>query len=300
MELRQLAAFVAVSEEGGFTAAARRIGVVQSAISTAVRGLEAELEQRLFERTPRSVTLTDAGTALLPEARAVLAAVDAARDAVDAVGGGLRGTVRVGAMHALVVRPLRLPELLARFRADHPKVDIRLQHGPTTVEKLRLVRDGRLDLAIVGTTGTPPSGVSYLPLKRETSHIACHRDHPLAGRDAVALAELTGETFVDGPPGSASRTTNDAAFAAAGLTRTVAYEINETGGMVDLVVAGLGVAVLPPSVVEGNEAITSVPLGPAAPVLHVSLALPANRPPGAAAADLARRMLAEARAGSQV
>lgn len=293
VELRQLRIFVAVCDEGGFTAAGRRVGVVQSAVSSTVRALERDLGHELFARTSRRVDLTDAGRALLPEARRALAAADAARDAVDAVRGGLRGTVRIGTMHPRVLRPLRLPQLLARFRAEHPDVEIRLLHGPTSAEKLQLVRDGRLDLALVGAGGPPPAGVRYLPLKREVMQLACHRDHPLATRAEVGLALLAGETFVDGPPDSASRVTNDAAFAAAGVSRSIAFEINDTSGMIDMVEAGLAVAILPPSIAEGLDAVRCVPLTRAAPVLEVSLAVPVNRRAGAAADDLAARILSE-------
>ena len=295
MELRRFEVFIAVAEEGGFTAAARRIGIVQSAVSGSVRALERELGQALLERTTRRVTLTDAGAALLPEARRVVAAVAAARDAVDAAGGGLRGTVRLGAMHALVLAPIRLPDLLAGFRAEHPGVEIRLLHGPTSTEKVRQVRDGRLDLALVGLAPPAPAGVAYSELKREAMQLACHPDHPLAGRAAVTLSDLAGETFVDGPPGSASRATNDAAFAAAGLDRAIAYETNDTSAMVDLVAAALAVAVLPPSVAERDD-VRFVALGAQAPAFHVSLALPANRPLGAAARELADRLVDRTRA----
>jgi molybdate transport repressor ModE-like protein len=296
MELRQLAMFVAIAEEGSFTAAARRVGIVQSAVSTTVRALERELGHELFERTTRGVALTDAGEALLPEARRALAAVEAARDAVDAVRGGLRGTVRLGAIHALMLAPIRLPALLARFRADHPRVEIRLVHGPTSTEKVRQVRDGGLDLALVGLAPPPPAGVTFTSLKSEAMQLACHRDHPLAARTAIDLAELSDEAFVDGPPGSASRATTDASFAAAGLTRTVGYEINDTGGMVELVASGLAVAILPPSVAADVEAIAFIALRRPAPVMQVSLAMPGNRPIGAAARALAARIQAEAEA----
>ena len=85
VELRQLAVFVAVAEEGSFTRAADRLHVVQSAVSAGVRNLERELGARLFDRSTHKVALSDAGRALLPEARATLEAAGAARDAVDAI-----------------------------------------------------------------------------------------------------------------------------------------------------------------------------------------------------------------------
>jgi DNA-binding transcriptional LysR family regulator len=106
VELRQLATFVAVAEEGSFTRAADRLHVVQSAVSAGVRNLEKELGARLFDRSTHTVKLTDAGDALLPEARATLAAAQAARDAVDEARGGLRGTVLLGTMQAQGMRAI--------------------------------------------------------------------------------------------------------------------------------------------------------------------------------------------------
>src|ERR1700688_2413107 len=96
VELRHIQHFVAVANAGNFTRAASHVHIVQSGLSASVQALERELGVPLFLRNGRTVVLTDAGRAFLPEARKVLAAVDAARDAVLDVKGGLRGTVRVG------------------------------------------------------------------------------------------------------------------------------------------------------------------------------------------------------------
>ena len=124
VELRQLATFVAVAEEGSFTRAADRLHVVQSAVSAGVRNLERQLETRLFDRSTHRVELTDSGRALLPEARATLAAAQAARDAVDEARGGLRGTVVLGTMQAQGMRAIDLTRVLAAFRAEHPGVKL--------------------------------------------------------------------------------------------------------------------------------------------------------------------------------
>src|SRR5919198_4025886 len=149
MELRQLAVFVAVAEEASFTRAADRLHLVQSAVSASVRALERELGAALFDRTTRRVELTDAGEALLPEARNVLAAVGAAREAVDQVSGGLRGTLRIGTMQGQAMRAISVPRLLARFRAEHPGVEIQVGHTGGSVLMAEHVRAGRLDLAFV-------------------------------------------------------------------------------------------------------------------------------------------------------
>ena len=120
MELRHLQHFLAVAEEQSFTRAAGRIHLVQSALSVSVRSLERELGARLFDRTTHSVQLTSAGEALVVEARRTLAAAEAARDAVAAVRGGVRGTVRVGIMHSLAL--IDLAGLLTRYHREHPLI----------------------------------------------------------------------------------------------------------------------------------------------------------------------------------
>ncbi|MFG2357299.1 LysR family transcriptional regulator [Streptomyces sp. NPDC048521] len=122
VELRQLEHFIAVAEELGFTRAARRLHVVQSGVSAAIRSLERDLGGALFERTSQQVRLTGAGAALLPEARATLHAAQAAQDAVRAAQDTLRGTVNVGAMASVEV--VDLPALLGQLHARHPAIDV--------------------------------------------------------------------------------------------------------------------------------------------------------------------------------
>ena len=96
MDLKQLEYFVAVAEELNFTRAAERLYAVQSTVSSGIRSLETELKATLFDRSTRQVSLSAAGRAFLPEARAALAALERARESVQEVSGGLRGSVRIG------------------------------------------------------------------------------------------------------------------------------------------------------------------------------------------------------------
>src|SRR5271165_2552150 len=113
VELRHLEYFVAVAEELSFTRASRRLHVVQSGVSSSIQGLERELGVALFDRDRHRVTLTEAGQALLPEARATLAAAQAAADAVAEATAGLRGTLFVGTM--ISTGSVDVPALLGRF-----------------------------------------------------------------------------------------------------------------------------------------------------------------------------------------
>ena len=123
VELSEFAVFVAVAEEGSFTRAADRLHVVQSAVSAGVRNLERELGARLFDRSTHKVALSDAGRALLPEARATLAAAAAARDAVDAVSGSHDRRIILGTLQAQGMRSIDVAGMLAEF-AEHPDVQI--------------------------------------------------------------------------------------------------------------------------------------------------------------------------------
>src|ERR1700748_2140438 len=153
MELRHLATFVAVAEEGSFTRASDRLHVVQSAVSAGVRKLERELGATLVDRSTHRVRLSDAGRALLPEARATLAAAAAAREAVDQVRGGLRGTIVLGTMQAQAMHALTLPGLRGSFRLRHPHVTVNVRHAGGSSAIADEVREGRLDLGFVALTG---------------------------------------------------------------------------------------------------------------------------------------------------
>src|SRR5579883_3204400 len=118
VDLRQIEHFVAVAEEGHFNRAAERCHIVRSGLSASIRSLERDLGARLFLRTTHEVRLTDAGEALLAEARRILAAADAAREAVSGVGNLLRGTLTVATGQPF--GEPGLPALLAQYHAAHP------------------------------------------------------------------------------------------------------------------------------------------------------------------------------------
>ena len=230
MELRQLEHFVATAEEGHFGRAADRSNIVQSGLSASIRSLERELDTRLFHRTTRRVELTESGRALLPEARRALAAAASAREAVAEVEGLERGTLSLGIMQSLVA--VRLPALLARFHSLHPAIDLRLRQAGAAV-LLQDVRDGRLELAFASFPAEPPAGLVGHELLNETMTLVCAPDHRLAERASVSLADLRDEDFVDGHQDWGIRMANDRAFAAAGIERHVAFEINDLQTILD-------------------------------------------------------------------
>ena len=286
MELRHLRTFVAVAEEGSFTRASDRLHLVQSAVSAGVRTLERELGVTLFDRSTHEVHLSDAGEALLPEARRTLAAAAAAREAVDQVRGGLRGTVVLGTMQAQAMYRINLPRLLAAFKDEHPAVALNVRHAGGSSEMTDEVRHGRLDLAFVALPGRSWPGVRLTPLGREPIALALPAGHPLAGRVSIELAELRDQTLVDLPTGWGTRMAIDRSFAAAGVRRTVTYELNDTSSMIEFIRHGLALGMLPPSFIGDVEGIVTVPIRHHVPQFEVAIATPAHRRLTAAAQAL--------------
>jgi DNA-binding transcriptional LysR family regulator len=281
MELRHLQFFIAVAEELSFTRASRRLHVVQSGVSSAIQGLERELGAPLFDRDRHRVALTDAGQALLPEARATLAAAQAAQDAVAQARAGLRGTLTVGTM--LSIGTVDVAGLLGRFHATHPRVSVHLRHAPAGSAGLAAqVIAGELDLALVALPGLAPAGLRLQPLSEEPLVLLAAPGHPLAGLRGVTLDQLAGEDFVDFPPGWGNRTVADRAFAAAGLDRRVPFEVIEFSSAAGLVRNGLGVAFIPQSAAD-LTGLTVIGLDGPALLWRVSLATPTARRLSAAA-----------------
>jgi len=277
VELRQLTTFVAIAEEGSFTRAADRLHVVQSAVSAGLRKLEGELGATLFDRSTHSVQLTDAGHALLPEARATLAAAQAARDAVDEARGGLRGTVVLGVMQAQGMRAIGLTAVLSAFHAEHPGVEVQIRHSGGSSEMAWDVREGRLDLAFVALPGDSPPGLELIALTREPIVLAVRAGHPLAGSRSVDLPALRDVTQVDLPEGWGIRMAVDRSFAAAGVPRAITYEVNDTATMVEFIRTGLAVGLAPKSLFETTDEIAFVPIGDYPPQFQTAVAIPANR-----------------------
>ncbi|WP_189382490.1 LysR family transcriptional regulator [Streptosporangium nondiastaticum] len=246
MELQQMRYVIAVAETGGFTRAAERCHVVQSALSHQIARLEKDLGTRLFDRTSRSVRLTAAGEAFVPVARQAVEAADRARAEVEAATGVVRGRLAVGAIST--VAAVDLADVLGRFRAGYPEVRISLRMGMSE-ELIEGVRQGALDVAFIGLVpGTRPKGVRVRKMAHGELVAVVAPEHPLAGTEQTDLRRLAEESFVDFPTGSAARRQRDAAFEAAGLTAEAPFEITSVESLAKLVRANLGIGMVPEAV----------------------------------------------------
>jgi DNA-binding transcriptional LysR family regulator len=192
MELRHLRYFVAVAEELHFRRAAERLHVAQPAVSEQVRKLEEELGVRLFDRTQRSVSLTDAGTAMLEEARRVLhqaeVAQAAARNARD------RATMQLRIGYLADSLPRKVSRALQMVVAGSPRVQISLE-TESALHLIADVRSQRLDAVVVGLPA-PTNGLRATPVGHERAVAALPVTHPLAVDAAISLGRLAPERLV--------------------------------------------------------------------------------------------------------
>ncbi len=289
MELRHLQYLVAVAEEANFTRAAARVHVAQPGVSAQIRQLERELGQQLLDRSGRRVTVTAAGAAVLPHARAALAAVAAARDAVDELTGLLRGRIGIGTLTSISSEGFDLPALLAQFHDDHPQVEITLT-AANSDQLVRSLHDGRLDLAVLSLGAAEPAGLALHVLDEEPLVAAVSPGHPLAARQTITLRALARQPLISLPAGTGLRSILDAALAAAGLTPTISFEAGDPRILAQLAGHGLGVAVLPASVTAARPGgLHAVAITRPALRGRIALAWPAGGPANPAARELIRR-----------
>lgn len=240
---------VALADEQQFTRAAAICGVSQSGLSAAIRSLEDELGASLFTRSTRRVEPTDAGRALVPHARALIAQAAAGRDAVVRASRELSGRLAVGAEQCLGA--VDVPPLLERFHRRYPQVDITFTQSGSH-DLVDAVRAGRLDVAFVATT-EHLSGVSVRELGRRPLVLLCPAGHPLA-RSRVDWADLRDADFVDFHPAWGLRSLNDGACGQAGVRRHVRCSVDDVHTLLDLVHRGLGVALVPQHVAAKPQA----------------------------------------------
>ncbi|MBD3336550.1 MAG: LysR family transcriptional regulator [Candidatus Eisenbacteria bacterium] len=246
MEFQQLRSFLEVSRRGSLTAAAKALHRTQPAISTQLRNLERELGQRLFIRRRRGVELTEVGRHLVRRTEEWLREMEGTLEEVRVWGSLERGHLRLGTTDVAAAH--WLPPLIRTFRRRHPAVRMTVTvEGSRTL--LHQLERGDVELAVV----TLPAGGADLtvrPVHREPLIVVTPARHPLAGRRRVSLERLAREPLILHKPESVTRRTIEAVFRARGLLPHIAMEMSHPEPMKRLVRAGLGLSILPESLVR--------------------------------------------------
>jgi DNA-binding transcriptional LysR family regulator len=246
MELRHLRYFLAVAEELHFGRAADKLRISQPPLSLQIRQFEEELGAPLFERSSRSVRLTPAGEALLPEARELLERAQSAAELARRVANGEEGRLRV-----TFVRPMLdagLPEAIRAYRNASPRVRLELVEMNTR-EQLDELRAGQAQLGFVRLYEHELDGLETALILREPYVVALPIEHRLARKPRIALRDLQGEPLIIYPKRVQPKLYERmlAACEAEGYSPRVSQETLTIQTSIALVAAGLGVSFVPAS-----------------------------------------------------
>jgi LysR family transcriptional regulator, carnitine catabolism transcriptional activator len=234
---RDLEAFLELAQAQHFTRAAERCNLSQSAFSQKIARIERTAGVALFERSTRHVTLTPEGELFAEEVRRIQQDLQHALSHLNALATRRVGKVAVAALPS--VAAMWMPQVVARYRAQHPNIRIEL-FDTLAGGALAMLREGRVDLAI--TAGGDLREFDVQELKRERFLLVCPPTHRLAGKRSVALSDLKGEEIVHLARSSSVRQHLEAAGVAAS---SGALEVEHLATVAALVAQGLGVSVVP-------------------------------------------------------
>ncbi|HEY4466466.1 MAG TPA: LysR family transcriptional regulator [Klebsiella sp.] len=246
IELRHLRYFIAVAEELHFGRAAARLNISQPPLSQQIQILEQQIGARLFARTNRSVSLTEAGKQFLADSRQILSQVNDAAARAARLHHGETGELRIGfTSSAPFIKAVS--DTLSTFRRRYPDVHIQTRETNTR-EQIVPLNEGVLDLGLMRNTQLPETLV-WERVLREPLLAMVPRDHPLASQPGVSLQELAREPFVFFDPHVGTGLYDDilGLMRRYGLTPVITQEVGEAMTIIGLVAAGLGVSILPAS-----------------------------------------------------
>ena len=271
------------------------LGYTQSAVSQQIAALERIVGEKLVERPggPRAVSMTEAGTLLLRHAEAIVARLDAARADMLALRAGETGALRVGTYQSIGARVL--PDVMRRFRADWPGIELGLSEPSTDPELYSAIESGRLDLAFCSAP-LPDGPFETLALMSDPYVLLLPADHPAAVGTSVSLGDLDDLSLI-GSNTCSSGLETEQILRDAGHAVEYAFQSDDNGTLQGLVAAGFGAALVPLLAVSpGDDRVRVMELEPAVPprVLAVVWHRDRHRSPAAKAfVEIARRVSAE-------
>lgn len=241
MELWQLEVFLAVAEERSFSRAGQRLGRTQPAISSAIKALEGEVGEQLFDRIGKTVRLTSAGEMLTGYAGRLLRIRSEALEALGELRGLGRGRLSLGANETTCLYVL--PEVLAAFKKQHPQVQVEIQRAITRVITRKVI-EGALDFGIV-TLPVNSERLETITISRDRLVLIVSPQHRLASRKLVQMTELEGEPFILHKVGTTTRERLVKQFSDAGVEVRVTMELASIETIKRFVSIGMGISIVP-------------------------------------------------------
>jgi len=289
LTIRQMEILAAAAEAATFSAAAGKLGISQPALSESIRRIEHELGLTLFERTTRSLKLTDDGRKCAAVAREL---VQDFRRALQRLSAGTnQGHISIAALPSVACAAM--PRALAKFSRRHPGIGVSL-HDVQHERAIALLRDGLVDIAVT-LKSAPADDLAFDGIAFDTAHLVCRRDHALARKKQVRWRDLAGHPFVGITRISSVRRLTDAAFVHEDVAVEPRYEVEQVPSAIALVEAGLGVTALPSltfAMFKGRD-LAVRPLGEPVMRRHVGFVTRPQRQLPAFAIDLMRAIRAQ-------
>jgi DNA-binding transcriptional LysR family regulator len=260
MTFTQLEIFALVVELRGFTAAALRLGISQSAISHAIKALEQELGAQLVERQGAAVDVTELGQRLLVRAREILGLAESMRQEVALASGLNKGLLRIGSFGPTSSLKL-LPAILDVFRQRYPGIEVRIDEG-SDGDTLQWILDRRVD---IGFIQQPDDRFDTVELVEDQMVALLPAGHRLAAKEAVSALDLAQEPFI--MPDAGCATLIEPLFAAQGICPQVRYRMSQVLTVLGMVARGDGVSgmaelALPPGLAYSHPGIAVRPFSP--------------------------------------
>jgi DNA-binding transcriptional LysR family regulator len=269
LDVRRMRVLREVAQRGSFSAAAEALSFTQSAVSQQIAALEREAGTVLVQRSARGVRLTEAGEAVVRHTEAILARLAEAETELEAIAGLRGGRLRTAAFES--AGATLMPLAIAAFRERHPAVELSM----TLLEpedSLPQLRAGELDLALTFDShgGASAEAIALRPLLDDPMYLVLPRDHPLAHKRNLRLADLADEAWIGGPAGCECNRLIRRTCAAAGYDPRIAFETDDYTAVQGFVAAGVGVSLIAElglRSVRDDIAVRS--LGRETPVRHI-------------------------------
>lgn len=240
--------FYMVAKAGSFSDAARELNVSQSSISVQVRQFEAYVGHTLFNRMKKGVELTESGEVVFQYAEEIFHDVDRIWNDLEAMERQIKGTLSIGTVNSFGI--YALPGLLKEFASEYPEVKVSVHFG-TARQLADMLQGGKADLAVLNV-GRRYAGLTAVPLRETKMFLVAPPDHPLASKESIGPRQIEEYPFIGYEEGSETRMMMDAFFRRMSLSIEYALESANVATIKHMVMAGLGLSVLPEMAV-GDE-----------------------------------------------
>jgi DNA-binding transcriptional LysR family regulator len=254
MDIQSIQAFLSVSETGSFSRAADALFLTQPAISKRIRSLEHALDIALFDRIGKSVQLTEAGHALIPSCRRIVAEIAESERIISNLRTTTSGVLSIATSHHIGLH--RLPPVLRDYSKHYPEVELKLSFMDSE-QACQQILNGETELAIVTLPNEENDRLEMIPVWHDPLHIVVARQHPLASQKPISKRQLLDYAAILPSTGTHTRKLIDKALGLDGTVRTL-LETHYLETIKAMVQTGLGWSMLPASMVDDSLSVLTI------------------------------------------